>query len=319
MVGDMIDRQLHHLVRLVDDLLDVSRITFGKIQLQRARVDLREVAREALVTSEPLISAGAHRLTLELGEQPVWVDADRVRLAQVVSNLLNNAARYTAKGGAIRLEVRQEGAEAWVAVVDTGIGIEPALIERIFEPFMQVEGQHAGSSAGIGIGLALAKALVELHGGSIRAESEGLGKGSRFVVRLPRAVAPAGAQAEAAGLARVKPRRFLIVDDNVDATVSQALLLRHMGHEVETAYSGAAALEKAQAFQPEIVLLDIGMPGMDGYEVARRLRASPLGRDVKLVAQTGWGQDADRRRSREAGFDAHLAKPVDIEALMRLI
>jgi PAS domain S-box-containing protein len=319
MVGELIDRQVRHLVRLVDDLMDVSRITFGKVQLQRTRVDLREIARDAVATSEPLITAAEHRLSLELGAAPAWVDADRVRLEQVVSNLLNNAARYTPQGGSIALKIGQEDAEAWIAVEDNGVGIDRAQIERIFEPFVQVERRDAGGSGGIGIGLALAKALVELHGGSIRAESAGLGQGSCFVVRLARvaaleSVAPAGA-----AQARRKPRRLLLVDDNFDAAMSQALLLRHLGHEVETAFSGPAALEKASAFRPEVVLLDIGMPGMDGFEVARRLRASPLGRDVMIVAQTGWGQDVDRRRSREAGFDAHLAKPVDLDELMRFI
>jgi PAS domain S-box-containing protein len=319
MVSQLIDRQVRHLVRLVDDLLDVSRITFGKVQLQKARVDLREVAREAVATSEPQLAAASHRLSLELGHTPVWVDADRVRLAQVISNLLNNAARYTPAGGSIALEIARDGAEARVAVQDNGIGIDPALLERVFEPFTQIERPDGASAGGIGIGLTLAKALVDLHGGRIWAQSAGPGAGSRFVVCLPAAAAP---RAEAAGKtwhARAAPRRLLLVDDNVDATSSQAALLRLLGHEVETAYSGQAALDKVQSFRPDIVLLDIGMPGMDGLEVARRLRATPLGREVKLVAQTGWGQDEDRRRTREAGFDAHLAKPVDMDALMKLL
>src|SRR5438067_1102716 len=311
-------RQVTQLARLVDDLLDVSRIRFGKVQLKRAPIDLREVARDALATSDPVLAAAHHRLSMELGHEPVWVDADRVRLAQVISNLLNNAARYTPAGGHIRLEIAGGETEAGIAVEDNGIGIDAAFLERVFEPFAQLEAREAVASGGIGIGLALAKALMELHGGRISAQSAGPGKGSRFVACLPRASAPkpaAAAGKEAKGAAR----RLLLVDDNVDAASTQAALLRILGHEVEVAYDGEAALEKAREFRPEIVLLDLGMPGMDGFEVARRLRASKEGRRVKLVAQTGWGQEEDRRRTREAGFDAHLAKPVDIASLQRLL
>jgi CheY-like chemotaxis protein len=218
------------------------------------------------------------------------------------------------------LSVAAQGAEASIAVEDNGIGIEPLLLERIFEPFIQVQRSEAGSG-GIGIGLALAKALVQLHGGCISAHSEGPGKGSRFVVSLPRAEAPAAGEAAppSAVQVRVASRRILVVDDNVDATASQAELLRMLGHEVETAYDGQSALRKAQAFRPEVVLLDLGMPGMDGFEVARHLRAMPEGRDVLLVAQTGWGQEEDRDRTKAAGFDVHLAKPVDVDALMGLL
>lgn len=326
-LGELIDRQVHHLVRLVDDLLDVSRVTFGKVQLRRERVDLRSVAREAVTTSEPLLAAGAHRLILQLAREPVWVDGDPVRLAQVISNVLNNAARYTPggtpssgrAGGEITLQVGTAEGAARIAVADSGIGIEPALLERVFEPFVQLERREAGGMAGIGIGLALARALVQLHGGRISAESAGPGQGSRFIVMLPLAAAPEARERGSAPAARDVSRRFLVVDDNIDATDSQAALLRLLGHQVETAYSGAVALEKARAFRPEIVLLDLGMPGMDGFEVARQLRAMPEGREVLLVAQTGWGQEEDRRRTRAAGFDAHLAKPVDVAALQRLL
>ncbi len=322
-VRKLIDRQVRHLVRLVDDLLDVSRITFGKVSVKRERLDLRAVAQEAVATSEPLLAVGGHRFSAELGGEPVWVDGDPVRLAQVIANLINNAVRYTPPSrvsSPIRLSVAAKGAEACITVEDNGIGIEPALLERIFEPFVQIERGEAGSS-GIGIGLMLAKALVELHGGRIVAESEGLGKGSRFVGCLPRAEAPEVPEAAAPTGAPVRAasRRFLVVDDNVDATTSQAELLRMLGHEVETAYDGQSALRKAQAFRPEVVLLDLGMPGMDGFEVARRLRAMPEGRDVLLVAQTGWGQEEERARTKAAGFDVHLAKPVDIDALMGLL
>jgi PAS domain S-box-containing protein len=316
MVGEVIDRQVRHLVRLLDDLLDVSRITFGKVHLKRERLDLRGAARDALATSQPLLAMGAHRLKVDLGERPIWVDADPVRLAQVISNLLNNAARYTPHGGEVALRAAVEDGQARVEVQDNGSGIEAAMLERIFEPFVQIERRDV--TGGIGIGLALARALVQLHGGGIQAESAGPGKGSRFVVQLPLAKAPE-ASAAYAPPAHGARRRFLIVDDNVDATDSQAALLRKLGHEVETAFNGPAALEKARAFHPEVVLLDLGMPGMDGFEVARRLRAMPEGSGVLLVAQTGWGQEEDRRRTQAAGFDAHLAKPVDIAELMLLV
>jgi PAS domain S-box-containing protein len=317
-VGELIDRQVTQLARLVDDLLDVSRITFGKINLQRAPVDLREVAKDAVATSEPLLAGKSHRLSLALGNEPLWVSGDQVRLAQVVSNLLNNAARYTQPGGSITLEITSENGEARIAVQDTGIGIEAEQLEYVFEPFAQVERRESAGAGGIGIGLALAKALVELHGGRIRAHSAGRGMGSRFVVCLPRAAAP-----RQQGVRRTedkKPRRrLLLVDDNVDAATSQAAVLRLLGHDVEVAYNGEEAIAKAKEFAPEIVFLDLGMPGMDGYEVARRLRSAQEGRPIKLVAQTGWGQDEDRRRTREAGFDAHLAKPVDMASLQRLL
>jgi PAS domain S-box-containing protein len=316
--ANLIDRQVTQLARLVDDLLDVSRIRFGKVQLQRAPIDLREVAKDAVATSEPVLAAARHRLHLDLGTEPVWVDADRVRLAQVIANLLNNAARYTPPGGRIRLEVSHGENEASIAVQDNGIGIEPALLERVFEPFAQLETREALASGGIGIGLSLAKALIELHGGHIGAQSAGAGRGSRFVASLPLASAPKPTAAAANGASK-PARRLLVVDDNVDAAASQAALLRVLGHEVEVAYDGETALEKARSFRPEIVLLDLGMPGMDGYEVARRLRASEAGRELKLVAQTGWAQEEDRRRTREAGFDAHLAKPVDVTLLQQVL
>jgi CheY-like chemotaxis protein len=218
----------------------------------------------------------------------------------------------------VKLRVFVEGGDACVVVQDNGIGIEPAMLERIFEPFVQIERRDSSSVGGIGVGLALARALVQLHGGTIKAQSDGGGKGSRFIVCLPLAAAPE-LVAEDAAPARGAGRRFLVVDDNVDATVTQALLLRRLGHQVETAFSGPVAIEKARAFRPDIVLLDIGMPGMDGFEVARRLRTMPEARGALIVAQTGWGQEEDRRRTKAAGFDAHLAKPVDVAALMRLV
>ena len=322
-VGALLDRQVTQLARLVDDLLDVSRVTFGKVNLQRAPLDLREAARDALATSQPLFAVKAHRVDLALGDEPTWVDGDRVRLAQVIANLLSNAARYTPPDGRVALRIETAGSEARISVEDNGIGIEAADLERVFEPFAQVHrregGASAGTSGGIGIGLALTRALVELHGGRIRAESAGRGAGSRFVVTLAR-IEHAKPAAALPRLAPGKPaRRVLVVDDNVDLATSQAAILQRMGHSVEVAYDGKAALDKAREFHPEIVLLDLGMPGMDGFEVARRLRASREGRHMKIVAQTGWGQQADRRRTREAGFDEHLAKPVDLAVLQQLL
>jgi signal transduction histidine kinase/ActR/RegA family two-component response regulator len=312
----VIDRQVDHLVRLVDDLLEVSRITFGKVALRRERLDLRAVVEEAVTASRPTLEAAGQGLSVCLAPYPLWVDGDPVRLAQVVSNLLNNAARYTPPGGAVRLEAGSSNGEASLSVQDTGIGIAPDMLSRIFEPFMQIGEPREG----IGIGLSLAKKLVELHGGRLSAQSEGSGCGSRFEMHLPLAEAGAAtATRPAAKALGVQPRRFLVVDDNVDAAATQAQLLRGLGHEAETAYSGQEALEKAARFQPEIVLLDLGMPGMDGFEVARQLRGTPAGRRAKLIAQTGWGQEEDRRKTAAAGFDAHLTKPVGMRDLMETL
>jgi PAS domain S-box-containing protein len=318
-VSGLIDRQVTHLSRLVDDLLDVSRITFGKVSLQRLPLDLREVARDAMGASQPLVAAKSHRVTLALGGEPVWVHGDRVRLTQVVGNLLNNAVRYTPPNGSITLEIAAAGEEARIVVEDTGMGIDPPDLEKIFEPFTQLHRHGSAAAGGIGIGLALARSLVEMHGGRLSAHSAGRGAGSRFVVSLPRLQSVKPAKGNAALAAGRPARRLLVVDDNVDLATSQASVLRRLGHEVEVAYNGESALDKAREFRPEIVLLDLGLPGIDGFEVARRLRASEEGREIKIVAQSGWAQGEDRRRTREAGFDAHLAKPVDMAALQQLL
>lgn len=318
---DIIDRQVKQLVRLVDDLLDISRITVGRMALQQAVLDLRAVADDALLMSGPLLDEAEHDVTVHLPPQPVWVRGDGVRLAQVISNLLNNAARYTPPGGSVSLRVTEEGADALVLVEDTGVGLSPGVLERIFEPFVQAEGGASRAAGGLGIGLALSRSLTQLHGGTIKATSPGPGHGSCFVVRLPsaqqerpRAVAP-----KAAPAASGRPSRLLIVDDNQDSARSQAKMLRLLGHEVEAAFEGGEALRQVAAFRPDVVLLDLGLPGIDGYEVARRIRAMPEGGEVLLVAQTGWGQDEDRRRTAAAGFDAHLVKPVELDSLLRLL
>jgi PAS domain S-box-containing protein len=319
---DVIDRQVRQMTRLVDDLLDVSRITSGKIELRRARIDLAVAIRQALETSRPLIERGGHELTLRMGTQPLFIEADLARVAQVVSNLLNNAAKYTQPGGHIWLAVQRRGDKAEIRVGDNGIGIPAAMLTRIFDMFTQGGAASDRSQGGLGIGLTLVKRLVELHGGTIEARSDGLGKGSMFIVTLPLAADGAGIAASGGATAAKEPatapRRVLVVDDNRDAADSLSMLLSARGHEVRVAYDGLEAVGAAVAFDPDVVLMDIGLPKLDGYDAARRIREA-RGKDVLLVAITGWGQDEDRRRSSAAGYDFHLTKPVDPEAITRLI
>ena len=315
---DMIDRQAAHLVHLVDDLLDVSRITSGKMTLQKAAVEVSAVAASAIETCRPAIEAARHTLEVALPDESLLVHADFVRLAQVLANLLGNAARYTAGGGRIELKVRRDGREAVITVSDNGMGIAPDFLPRVFDMFMQ--GASDRSQGGLGIGLALARRLVELHGGSIDARSEGRDRGAEFVVRLPLLAAqrieaqPRPGRALRSG----PPRRVLVVDDNVDAAHALGLLLEQLGHDVQLAHDGLAALEAARGGRPEIVLLDISMPGIDGLGVVRRLRQDPRFAAVPFVAVTGRGSEEDRRASREAGFDEHLVKPVALESLQRI-
>jgi PAS domain S-box-containing protein len=319
---DVMERQLQQLVRLVDDLLDVSRVMRGKITLHRERVELAAVIARAVETAQPFIEAQGHELTVSVPAEPLTVEADPVRLAQVVGNLLTNAAKYTERGGRIWLTGRREGSEAVLRVRDTGIGIAPEVLPRVFDLFVQVDHAATRSQGGLGIGLTLVQNLVELHHGTVEALSPGLGQGSEFVVRLPLpARGPEAVQpAHDGGAARPTPgRRLLIADDNRDAADSLAWLLRLRGHEVRVAHDGPAALELAEDFRPEVAFLDIGMPGMDGYTVARRLRQLPVLEKIRLAALTGWGQAEDRRRSAEAGFDHHLVKPVELEDLERVL
>jgi signal transduction histidine kinase/ActR/RegA family two-component response regulator len=320
-IQDMVERQVQHLVRLVDDLLDVSRITRGKIRLQKEAVELSTVTARALELSRPFIEARGHELTVSLPEKPVFVEADPVRLAQVLGNLLNNAAKYTEEGGRIWLTAERDRDEAVLRVRDTGVGIPQEMLHAVFDLFTQVERSLDRSHGGLGIGLTLVRRLVELHGGLVQASSPGPNQGSEFEVRLPilevmsvpepLAVEPLPADAGSR-------RRILVVDDNQDAADSLALVLRLMGHEVHVCHDGAGALAATREFRPEVVLLDIGLPEMDGYEVARRLRAAPELNDMLLVAITGYGQEQDLRRSREVGFDHHLVKPVDPAMLAAL-
>jgi two-component system CheB/CheR fusion protein len=318
----VMDRQLAHLVRLIEDLVDVSRISRGKIDLRREVIDLTATVAEAAAVMQPRLGAGRREFVVELPSRPLWVDGDATRLAQVVANLLDNAVKFTGDSARVRLRVAQEGDTATITVEDNGVGIAKEMLGRIFEMFAQVDRPlDRDQQGGLGIGLTLVKRLAELHGGSVAASSDGPGLGSRFVVRLPVAAretlrAPAPAEAASSVTAQAAPsRRVLVVDDNGDALSSQATMLRLMGHEVRSARDGFAALEVAADFRPEVVLLDIGMPKLDGYEVCRRLRAQPGGEDLLIVAVTGWGQEEDKRRACEAGFDLHLTKPMDPAAL----
>ncbi len=318
--AEMMERQVHHLVRLVDDLLDVSRVMRGKIELRRERVELATVVARAAETAQPLIEARAHRLDISLPDEPLPLHADPVRLAQVVGNLLTNAAKYTEPGGRIWLTGERDGGLAVLRVRDNGIGIAPDMLPRVFDLFVQVDQAAARSQGGLGIGLTLVKNLVEMHNGAVEARSDGLGRGCELIVRLPlseEALARAhdGDPSPHAQAPSPSGHRLLVVDDNQDAADSLAMLLRLQGHEVRVAYSGMAALELTKDYSPGLVLLDIGMPGMDGYEAARRLRQQPGLQNVVLAALTGWGQQEDRRRSAEAGFDHHLVKPPEPQAL----
>ena len=326
---DVIDRQVNHLTRLIDDLLDVSRISRGKLELRRSRVTLAEVVESALESSRPLIEQFGHHLTIELPTRPVLLDADLVRLSQVFMNLLNNSAKYTPKGGRIWLlaEIEPPASEDPVAVVvrvrDSGVGIPAEKLPRLFEMFVQLEAQPGRPNGGLGIGLALVRHLVEMHGGEVEASSPGPGLGSEFAVRLPTVAGArmpaANDPARAGGDSPPVRRRILVVDDLPDNAASLTVLLRQLGHQVETAYGGLEALASVQRLRPELVLLDLGMPDLDGFQVCRRIRQFDWGDEVLLVALTGWGQEQDRRRAYDAGFDAHLVKPLDHGALAALL
>jgi PAS domain S-box-containing protein len=319
-VSKLMERQVDHMVRLVDDLLEVSRITRGKIELRTERVELAAVVRSAVETSRGLIEAGHHELRLDLPAEPLTVEGDPVRLTQVFSNLLNNAAKYTEEGGRIELEIEPHDHRARITIRDNGTGIPAEMLPRVFDLFAQGDRSTSRSQGGLGIGLTLVKMLVEMHGGTVAARSAGRGFGSTFVVELPLVASEElGMTSPPAPSRLLSPRRILVVDDNQDAAASLGMLLKLLGAEVRVVYNGLDALEAIDAYRPEVVLLDIGMPGMDGHEVARRLRAKPNGREVTLIALTGWGQDKDRRSSQLAGFDHHLIKPADVGELETLL
>jgi PAS domain S-box-containing protein len=319
----VMERQLSHMVRLVDDLLDVSRVSRNKMELRRSRVLLADVVSCAVETARPAIEEAGHELTVSLPPEPVHLDADLTRLAQVFGNLLTNSARYTPRGGYIRLSAERRGEEVVVYVRDDGIGIPGESLGSIFDMFSQVDRSIERSTGGLGIGLALVKGLVEMHGGSVAAESPGLGKGSTFTVRLPVLGEAAGAEPRSPaedGVGAAGPRRrILVVDDNRDSAASMAMLLSLTGNEVQTAHDGFEAVEAAEAFRPEAILMDVGMPRLNGYEATRRIRERPWGKSVIVVALTGWGQEVDRLQSKEAGCNGHLVKPVSLPDLEKLL
>jgi CheY-like chemotaxis protein len=320
-VREVMERQTRQMGRLVDDLLDISRITRGKISLKKERLDLLRIVQTALETSRPHLDARRHKLLLCLPMHPVWLDADATRLEQVLANLLNNAAKYSEPVGEIWLSVTMEDQQAVLRVRDHGIGIAPEVLPRIFDLFAQADRSLDRSQGGLGIGLTLVRRLVEMHGGTVEAASDGLGLGSEFTVRLPLAPETGDERPERAPEAesgRGHNLNILVVDDNVDEATSLSLVLRMHGYATKTVYNGPAALEAARIYQPDVVLLDIGLPGMDGYEVARQLPEAVRTRPL-LIAVTGYSQDENRRRAAEVGFDRYLLKPVDLQQLHQLL
>jgi signal transduction histidine kinase/ActR/RegA family two-component response regulator len=314
----IIERQVGQLSCLIDDLMEVARFTSGKIRLNPVRLDMTGVVERAVESVRPLIDGRRHVLTVDVPAAPIWLEADPTRLEQVVVNLLNNAAKYTDDGGRIWLGARTEGHELVLSVRDTGVGIDLERFPNIFDMFTQVDRSLDRAQGGLGVGLALVQRLVDMHGGTVQVQSDGLGQGSEFTIRLPLLISPAPEPPTAPANAIDRPalaERVLVVDDRVDSAESLAILLRMAGHDVRTAYTGPTALEAAVAHLPDVVLLDIGLPGLNGYEVARRLRQDPRHKGVRLVALTGYGDDADRLLAQEAGFDRHLVKPVDFPEL----
>jgi CheY-like chemotaxis protein len=317
---EMMERQLSQMVRLVDDLLDVSRISRGTIELRRERIEMKTIVQQAVETSRPIIEQAGHRLTVELPTGVIYVDADLTRMAQVFSNILNNAAKYTEPGGQIWLTAAREGDDVTVSIKDNGIGIPPHMLPNVFDMFTQVDRSLERSQGGLGIGLSIVKRLVEMHGGAVEAKSEGHGAGSEFIVRLPVVLSVVTPQSGAdEGTSASGRRRILVVDDNHDAANTLAMILKLTGNESKTAHDGLEALEVAEKFRPDLILLDIGMPKLNGYDTARRIRQQPWGKHITLVALTGWGQDDDRRKSQEAGFDVHMVKPIDPKDLEKLL
>ena len=319
-VWDLMDRQVSHMVRLVDDLMELSRITRGKIELRMEPIGLAPILAAAVEASRPLFELRRQHLSVHMPDEPVVVHADSVRLAQVISNLLNNAVKYTDEGGAISLTLTREGDMAVISVKDTGIGISSTSLPRVFDMFVQLDARdHA--QTGLGIGLTLVRSLVEMHGGRVEARSGGRGQGSEFIVMLPVSTeAPVSADPTILPLRKTRVMtRVLVIDDNHDAADSLGALLQMMGADIRVAYDGRSGLETFDTFHPAAVFLDLGMPDMDGYEVAHQIRSRPDARDTVLIALTGWGQDRDRRRTSEAGFNRHLAKPADLETLQSVL
>ncbi|MEO6080628.1 MAG: response regulator [Steroidobacteraceae bacterium] len=322
MACNAVQRQVGHMARLLDDLLDVSRISHGRMHLQMSEVDMTEAVRSAVDMVRPQLEAKQQTLNVELSEDAAPVLADAVRLIQIIANLLNNSAKFTPAGGHIAVRVQSATEEISVSVRDNGIGIAPAMLDEVFDMFSQAGRSSTEAQGGLGIGLTLVKGLTSLHKGSVRAVSRGEGQGSEFVVTLPRAQRVSSVPAAAApqpGNEGIRPLRILVADDNVDSAMSWSLLIEDSGHQVVTAYDGLSALESAEKFRPQVALLDVGMPHLDGYEVARRIRACTWGHEVWLVAVTGWGQAKDRALAGEAGFDEHFTKPLDPSQLAKTL
>jgi PAS domain S-box-containing protein len=318
---DVIDRQVTHMARLIDDLLDVSRIARGRVELRKERHDIAQIVRQTAEDYRENLEGSGLSVSVDVEGAPLCVDGDGTRLAQIVGNLLHNAGKFTDRGGSVRVGVRRDasGSSALVSVEDTGVGIEPAVLARLFDPFSQAAQGLARSKGGLGLGLALAKALAELHGGSVSAQSDGLGRGSTFVVRLP-LVRAAGAGTPSGATTPAKRLRILVIEDNADAAETLEMVLALAGHDVKVALDGRTGIEMARALRPDVVICDIGLPGgVDGYDVGRALRSEPALRSISMIALSGYSQDEDRRRSREAGFDAHLAKPAEVDKLTALL
>jgi PAS domain S-box-containing protein len=322
-VLDVIDRQMQQMTRLIDELLDIARITHNKLDLRRDRIELGSVLQAAVEASRPSIEAAGQEFIVSTPPEPIFLDGDPARLAQVLCNLLNNASKYTQEGGRIWLHAQRQGSDAVITVGDSGIGISSEMLPHIFEMFTQAARAPAGSQSGLGIGLALANRLVEMHGGVITVESGGPGQGSEFTVRLPAVFEPSFGlrPLERRSVATISafPLRILVVDDNEDSAGTSSMLLRIMGNDIRTAADGVEALAVADEFRPHVVLLDIGLPKMSGYEVAGEIRRQPWGKGMVLIAVTGWSQPADRDRAKEAGFDHHLVKPVDPATVIQLL
>jgi PAS domain S-box-containing protein len=316
----IMQRQSGQMVRLIDDLLDVSRISRNRLELRKESTTIGEAIESALETARPALNAAGHRLHVQMPAEPLFVHADRVRLAQIFGNLLSNSAKYTPPGGDVGVTVVRDGTEAVISVTDTGIGIDSGDLARVFEMFTQVGLEMEHRVGGLGIGLALVARLVQMHGGTVTSASAGPGQGSTFYVRLPLSAGSSGSLAAAAApQSELDRRKVLVTDDNEDAAAALALLLTHMGNEVQIAHNGEEALSVAAQFRPDLILMDVGMPRLDGLEATRRLRKTEWGRRAAIVALTGWGQEADKRRSHEAGADDHLVKPVDPQALEKVL
>ncbi|MEB2846690.1 response regulator [Endobacterium cereale] len=320
-IRNMMDRQLVHLVRLIDDLLDVSRVSQGKIELRKNTVRMDDIIRTAVESSRPLIDGGGHKLTIAMPSDVLWVDGDQVRLSQAISNLVNNAAKYTPEDGLIDLHVSHDGEQVAIRVTDNGVGIPSDMQSKVFHMFTQIDDHLQRSQGGLGIGLALVRQLVEMHGGSVDAYSSGPGKGSRFTIRLPMAAAPEQPQValhQNQEMASFRSLKVLVVDDNPIIADTLGMMLEDIGHEFEAVHDGREALDAARHYRPDVILLDIGLPGMNGYEVCKAFRGEPEFEHTPIIAQTGWGQDRDKELATEAGFDFHLTKPVPLEQLQKV-